>query len=181
MDAMEQTTSTEVASVRGTAWDTAAQAGLSAGLVLAGLNVANWLAGLYADGEFASGQAGVTFTQPICGIGFVAACALFLGRLVLFYRAGYRVAKRTERIRLGALAGLVAGVVDGVSGLVVMLLGVALFPMYTLSDGFAGTVQPVGGALLQGLMKVLVLAVAGGLLGGIGGVFIEGERYAGAV
>lgn len=184
---MEQTTSEQAASahetaegtraVPGMAWDKAVRVGLNAGLVLAGLNVVNWLASLDAGGEFTRGQTGAAFAQPICGLALFATCALFLGRLVLFYLAGRRAAPRTGQAERGVLAGAVAGMVDGVSGLVVTLLGAALFPMYTLTSGYAGAAAPVGDTILGGVAKTVLLLVAGALLGFIGGGSTESERY----
>lgn len=184
---MEQTTSEQAAPThevaeqsepaRGVPWDKAVRVGLNAGLVLAGLNVVNWLASLDGDGEFTRGQTGVTFNQPILGLAFFAICALFMGRLVLFYVAGRRAAKRTGQVASGALAGMMAGVVDGVSGLVVTLLGVVLFPMYTLTSGYAGAAAPVGDAILGGVAKTVLLLLVGALVGLVGGGSTESERY----
>ena len=161
-------------------WEPAIRGGLNVGLVLAGLNVVNWLFGLYGGGAFAEGQGSIGAFFSIPGLAFSATCILFLGRLALFSLVGYRVTQRTGRASLGAVAGLLAGVVDGVSGLVVILLGVVFFPVYALSNGFAGAAHPVGDALVTGMWEVLALAVAGVLLGGIGGTSLESARIPGA-
>ncbi|MGH2514215.1 MAG: hypothetical protein ACRDHP_01030 [Ktedonobacterales bacterium] len=160
--------------------ETAIRVGLNTGLALAGLNAVNWLVGSYAGGAFTDGQAGDTFAQPICGVAFLAACALFLGRLALLFRAGYLARQHTGLVSRGALAGLLAGVVDGGSGVVVTLLGVVFFPVYTLTSGYTSAAQPVGSALLVALAETGALALVGVLLGGMGGASVEGERPAGA-
>jgi hypothetical protein len=161
-------------------WEPAIRGGLNAGWVLAGLNVVNWLFGLYGGGAFGEGQGPIGAFSSIRDLAFSATCILFLGRLVLFYLVGYRVAQRTGQALSGAVAGLLTGVVDGVSGLVVILLGIVFFPVYTLSNGFAGAAHPVGDALVAGMWEVLALAVAGVLLGGIGGASLESARIPGA-
>jgi hypothetical protein len=157
-------------------WEPSIRGGLNVGLVLAGLNVVNWFLGLYGGGAFAEGQGPIGAYSFIRDLAFSATCILFLGRLVLFYLVGYRVAQRTGQALSGAVAGLLAGVVDGVSGLVVILLGIVFFPVYALSNGLAGAAHSVGDALVTGMWEVLALALAGILLGGMGGASLESVR-----
>lgn len=157
------------AATRRAARETAIQIGLRAGLMLAGLNLVNWLAGLAAGGALADTGAGGVFISPtLRELAVLATAGLFFARAVLFCLAGYRAAKRTGSAVRGALAGMLAGAVDGVGGLVAALLGAALFPMYTLTAGYTTSVQPVGNMLFIPLAELLALGAAGLLLGGIG-------------
>lgn len=161
--------------VRSTANETVVRIGLNAGLALAGLNAITWLAGLYSGGAFANGQTIGTFTQPICGVIGAATGALWLGRVALSAGAGHLAAKQAGKVSQGALAGLLVGMVDGGSGLVVTLFGIALFPNYTLSAAFTSAAEPVGVALLVALAEGVALAIFGLLVGTVGGAATSTE------
>src|SRR5579859_430442 len=163
-------------------WEPAGRVGLNAGLALAGLNIVNWLIGLAAGGAFANtlGQ-DVGFINPSTErLAFFAGCVLFLARLALFFLVGLRVTRRTGVVSRGVLAGIVAGAVDGVSGMVVTLLGIVFFPVYTLTAGFTAAAQPVGSAVLVTGAQAVALVVVGALLAGIGGGSRESDRIPGA-